>query len=94
MFQSFIFVSIFLGATVNAFSCPIGALPSPTNKPECYYFVTENVYFLEAEEICEKNGGNLVSIHNMLDNMFIAQEALKLFDKTLGPGWIQVHMIL
>uniref|UniRef100_A0AC34FKA0 C-type lectin domain-containing protein n=1 Tax=Panagrolaimus sp. ES5 TaxID=591445 RepID=A0AC34FKA0_9BILA len=75
-------VLYFCIVAVNAFLCPPNALPSPTKKPDCYVFVEENVYYLEAVKVCDTFAGNLVSIHNMMDNIFITQEALKLFDKS------------
>lgn len=78
MFSSFIFACIFLGTTVNAFSCPENALPTPTNRKECFLFVEENQFYLEAAEVCDTKGGNLVSIHNMIDNIFITRKFIKI----------------
>lgn len=63
---------------IYAFTCPGNSLPSLTNKPKCFLFVKENQYFLKADEVCAKNGGKLVSIHNMLDNMFITRKFFNL----------------
>uniref|UniRef100_A0A914NXQ7 C-type lectin domain-containing protein n=1 Tax=Panagrolaimus davidi TaxID=227884 RepID=A0A914NXQ7_9BILA len=96
MFIKFIiFLCIVLAGSVNSYTCPDGAVPSPTNTAACYYFGKDELYFLDAEITCDNKTGHLISIHNMMDNMFITQEAIKTFShSTTGDFWIGISNIV
>ena len=54
-----------------------GWIVNPKNKDFCYYFSRskDKMNFWEASRACEKNGGQLVSIHSDTDNDFMTSNA-------------------
>ncbi|XP_037109257.1 galactose-specific lectin nattectin-like [Syngnathus acus] len=54
----------------------------------CYIFNGTAVTFVEAEEDCIRRGGNLVSIHNDLENKIVKQ---LIVDGGENLGWIGLH---
>uniref|UniRef100_A0AC34F938 C-type lectin domain-containing protein n=1 Tax=Panagrolaimus sp. ES5 TaxID=591445 RepID=A0AC34F938_9BILA len=51
-------------------------------KNQCYYFQQTQAPFFVAESSCNNLGGHLVSIHSLVDNMIISQQALVRFTQS------------
>uniref|UniRef100_A0AC34GSZ0 C-type lectin domain-containing protein n=1 Tax=Panagrolaimus sp. ES5 TaxID=591445 RepID=A0AC34GSZ0_9BILA len=79
----------------NAKACPNGSIASFSNPPKCYHFVTQKQNWISAVEICKTMGGDVISIHDFLDNVFISGEAENLFtDSASGDFWIGANNLM
>jgi len=52
--------------------CPEGAIASFTDNTICYAFHSKLCYFLTAEKSCMEQDGHLVTINEMMDNVYLA----------------------
>jgi hypothetical protein len=82
----FFFLNILISVIA---SCPNGSIASLSDPTKCYFYETQKMNFIVANQNCVENGGNLVSIHDMLDNVVISSEASSFFtDSTSIDFWI------
>ncbi|XP_049608618.1 galactose-specific lectin nattectin [Syngnathus scovelli] len=56
----------------------------------CYIYEPETRTFADAESVCNILGGNLVSIHNDLENAFVL-ELIRAADDTTSEAWIGLN---
>ena len=69
---SVIFCIIFLVFGSAVAPCPDGTVSSFSDKTLCYLFQTKPNYFLTAEKSCNNEGGHLVTINEVMDNVYLA----------------------
>ncbi|XP_019719077.1 lactose-binding lectin l-2-like [Hippocampus comes] len=82
--RSFLLLCVISGAVTGAWNrCPEGWVEL---EHRCYIYQSQEMTFLGAEKVCNILGGNLVSIHNSLENAVV-------FDLIQsGPtAWIGLH---
>uniref|UniRef100_A0AC35G5R3 C-type lectin domain-containing protein n=1 Tax=Panagrolaimus sp. PS1159 TaxID=55785 RepID=A0AC35G5R3_9BILA len=88
--NKFFFYFVF---STNA-TCPLGSIPFISDKTRCLYFPKNKTYFLDAELACINLSGHLPSVHNKMENMFLSQEALKIFtESTDSDFWFGANDI-
>jgi hypothetical protein len=75
-------------------ACPNGSIASFSDPTKCFYFESQKLNWIAAEESCKNLGGHLASIHDMLDNVFLSGEANTFFtDSTSADFWIGANKL-
>jgi hypothetical protein len=91
---SFLFFS-FLTFISFITCCPNGSIPSLSDPSKCYFFLTQKTNWIVADQDCKNIDGNLVSIHNAFDNVFLSGEASDIFtDSASVDFWIGANNLL
>uniref|UniRef100_A0AC34Q2T2 C-type lectin domain-containing protein n=1 Tax=Panagrolaimus sp. JU765 TaxID=591449 RepID=A0AC34Q2T2_9BILA len=70
MFFFFILVLLICPTTASSDTCPPNSLLSHDNKT-CYLVVKDSKSFTDAEDACNKQGGNLAMVRSQPENIFI-----------------------
>ncbi|XP_049608623.1 galactose-specific lectin nattectin-like [Syngnathus scovelli] len=79
------------GLLTGVSSAPVKAFYCPNDwtllKSSCYIYQAESRTFSDAESVCIILGGNLVSIHDGLENAFVL-ELIRAADGEVDEAWI------
>jgi hypothetical protein len=77
MFVLFVFLSLIVSQIYG--TCPSGSVQSITTSTICYSFYSVPQSYADAEQICTDQRGHLVSIDNGFTNVFITEQAQKIY---------------
>ncbi|CAO4370411.1 unnamed protein product [Caenorhabditis nigoni] len=70
-----ILLALILPVSIFA-QCGTGAIYNQ-DRNKCFQYYTASMDFKSAETVCDTTNGHLVSVHSLIDNTFLAQQAQK-----------------